>query len=319
MSFIGFAPADDPQIALLVLLDSPGNGSGIYVSGGQMAAPTVGKMFADILPYMGIEPVYDTDEQQKIDKAVPALKGLSVDDARAELSESGFECRLIGSGSMVTDQLPAANAVIADGSTVIIYAGAEPSAGLETMPVRRLERDGMVKTLSALADGTVLLTGLRYDGNNDAEEVFAEFKELTGREYHLVDQYMCDDADYVAIILGSSYGTMKATVDALRAEGIKVGCAMPRVYRPWPEAALAEVMKGKKGVAVFDKHLSIGAYGPMFPEVVTAAAGLDQMPKMYNVIYGLGGADATVAGFKKMMEEISEDKANKITYLGVKA
>ena len=152
-----------------------------------------------------------------------------------------------------------------------------------------------------------------------AEEVFAEFKELTGREYHLVEEYMCDDADYVAIILGSSYGTMKATVDALRAEGIKVGCAMPRVYRPWPEAALAKLMKGKKGVAVFDKHLSIGAYGPMFPEVVTAAAELEQLPKMYNVIYGLGGADATVAGFKKMMEEISEGKANKITYLGVKA
>lgn len=152
-----------------------------------------------------------------------------------------------------------------------------------------------------------------------AEEVFAEFKELTGREYHLVEEYMCDDAEYVAIILGSSYGTMKATVDALRAEGIKVGCAMPRVYRPWPEAALAKIMKGKKAVAVFDKHLSIGAYGPMFPEVVTAAAELEQLPKMYNVIYGLGGADATVAGFKKMMEEISEGKANKITYLGVKA
>ena len=50
-----------------------------------------------------------------------------------------------------------------------------------------------------------------------------------------------------------------------------------------------------------------------------AAAGLDQIPKMYNVIHGLGGADAPVAGFKKMMEETSEDKANKITYLGVKA
>ena len=151
------------------------------------------------------------------------------------------------------------------------------------------------------------------------EQVFADFKKISGREYHIVEQYRCDDAEYVAVVLGSSYGTMKATVDALRAEGIKVGCAMPRVYRPWPEAALAKLMKGKKGVAVFDKHLSIGAYGPMFPEVVTAAAELEQLPKMYNVIYGLGGADATVAGFKKMMEEISEGKANKITYLGVKA
>ena len=78
-------------------------------------------------------------------------------------------------------------------------------------------------------------------------------------------------------------------------------------------------MKGKKAVVVFDKHLSIGAYGPMFPEVVTAAADLDSLPKMYNVIYGLGGADATVSGFKKTMEEVAEGKAPKITYLGVKA
>jgi len=152
-----------------------------------------------------------------------------------------------------------------------------------------------------------------------AEEVFKEFGELTGRRYNLVDEYMCDDAEYVAIVLGSSFGTMKATVNKLRAEGMKVGCAMPHLYRPWPEAALAKIMKGKKAVVVFDKHLSIGAYGPLFPEVVTAAADLDTLPKMYNVIYGLGGADATVAGFKKTMEEVAEGKAPKITYLGVRA
>ena len=151
-----------------------------------------------------------------------------------------------------------------------------------------------------------------------AEEVFAEFAKLTGREYHLVDQYRCEDADYVAVILGSSYGTMKETVDQLRDEGIKVGCCMPHVYRPWPEEALAKILAGKKAVAVFDKHLSIGAYGPMFPEVVTAATINGDMPKMYNVIYGLGGADATVAGFKKMMEAVASGDAKRITYLGVK-
>ncbi|MBQ8180285.1 MAG: pyruvate ferredoxin oxidoreductase [Candidatus Methanomethylophilaceae archaeon] len=151
-----------------------------------------------------------------------------------------------------------------------------------------------------------------------AEEVFKEFAELTGREYHLIDEYMCDDAEYVAVILGSSYGTMKATVDELREAGMKVGCIMPRVYRPWPEKALAAALAGKKAVVVFDKHLSIGAYGPMFPEVVTAAADLEQLPRMYNVIYGLGGADATVAGFKKTMEDVAAGNADKITYLGVK-
>ncbi len=152
-----------------------------------------------------------------------------------------------------------------------------------------------------------------------AEDVFKDFAKLTGREYHLVEEYMCDDADYVAVVLGSSYGTMKAAVDKMRANGLKVGCIMPRVYRPWPEAAMAKAMAGKKAVVVFDKHLSVGSYGPLFPEVVTAAVDLDSVPKMYNVIYGLGGADATVAGFVKIMEDVAAEKAKKITYLGVKA
>lgn len=114
VSFIGFAPADDPQIALLVMLDSPGSGSGVYVSGGQMAAPTVGKMFADILPYMGIEPQYD-ESSEKADKPVPGLNGLSVDEAKEKLSENGFDCRLIGSGTTVTAQLPLTGCVIAEG------------------------------------------------------------------------------------------------------------------------------------------------------------------------------------------------------------
>ena len=143
-----------------------------------------------------------------------------------------------------------------------------------------------------------------------AEEVF--------KEYHLVDEYRCDDAEYVAVIIGSSFGTMKETVDILRDEGLKVGCCMPHVYRPWPEEAIAKVLKGKKAVAVFDKHLSIGAYGPVFPEVVTAATINGTVPKMYNVIYGLGGADATVAGFKKMMEAVVSGEAQRLTYLGVK-
>ncbi len=133
VSFVGFAPADDPQIALLVLLDTPGSGSGVYISGGQMAAPTVGRMLADILPYMGIEPEYGT-ASEKADRAVPELGGLSVDEAKRRLAESGFECRVIGSQSTVSSQLPLAGTVVAGGSTVIIYAGQSPSEALETMP-----------------------------------------------------------------------------------------------------------------------------------------------------------------------------------------
>jgi pyruvate ferredoxin oxidoreductase alpha subunit len=150
------------------------------------------------------------------------------------------------------------------------------------------------------------------------ENVFKDFAKISGREYHMVEEYKCDDAEVVAVVLGSAFGTMKAAVDELRAKGIKAGVCMPRVFRPWPADKLAKVLDGKKAVIVMDKHLSIGAYGPMFPEIVAACSELDKLPKMYNVIYGLGGADATVAGFKKMMEEVAAGGASKITYLGVK-
>lgn len=129
VSFIGFAPADDPQIALLVLLDNPSNESGIYVSGGQMAAPVVGKMMADILPYLGLEPEYSDSELQTMDRAVPDVMGLSIAEAQSKLAESGLSCRVIGSGGAVTSQLPAANSVIASGSEVLLYADAAPAGG----------------------------------------------------------------------------------------------------------------------------------------------------------------------------------------------
>lgn len=129
VSFIGFAPADDPQIALLVQLDNPSSESGIYVSGGQMAAPVVGKMMADILPYLGLEPEYSDSELQTMDRAVPDVMGLSIAEAQSKLAESGLSCRVIGSGGAVTSQLPAANSVIASGSEVLLYADAAPAGG----------------------------------------------------------------------------------------------------------------------------------------------------------------------------------------------
>ena len=150
------------------------------------------------------------------------------------------------------------------------------------------------------------------------EEVFREFKELTGREYKLVDEYRCDDADYIAIILGSSYGTMQETVDRMRDAGMKVGVATTHVYRPWPEKELERVMKGKKAVAVFDKHLSLGAYGPLYPEVVAAAIDLDEIPKMYNFIYGIGGADVGVSLLMEAMEKVVDGTADKLNYVGLK-
>ncbi len=134
VSFLGVAPMDDPQVAVLVLLDSPENNQPTYVSGGSMGAPTVGNIMEDILPYLGVEPQYTEDEQQTIDRAVPKITGLSADDAKAKLAAEGFTYRVIGEGGAVTAQIPAPNSVVAASSQVLIYCGAEPSAELETVP-----------------------------------------------------------------------------------------------------------------------------------------------------------------------------------------
>ena len=134
VSFIGVAPMDDPQIAILVLLDCPSQATGIYPSGGQMGAPTVGKMMADILPYLGVEAQYTEDEVQRMDRSVPSLVGLSVEEAQSNLMADGFNFRVIGPGGAVTKQLPSAGAVVAVGSQVILYADAEPSEEQEEVP-----------------------------------------------------------------------------------------------------------------------------------------------------------------------------------------
>ena len=113
VSFIGFAPADKPRIALLVFLDTPSNRSGIYISGGQMAAPVVGSMMADILPYMGVEAETDAERGEAV---MPMAVGQSLHGAAELIKDAGLRYRTIGYGDTVTRQLPAAGSAIAEGA-----------------------------------------------------------------------------------------------------------------------------------------------------------------------------------------------------------
>ena len=130
VSFIGFAPADDPKIVLLAFLDTPTDRSGVYVSGGQMAAPVVGRMLADILPYLGVAP----ENGGSAEARMPACVGKSLTDAAESVAEAGLRYRTIGSGETVTDQLPAAGSELAAGSEIILYLGAEISPESERVP-----------------------------------------------------------------------------------------------------------------------------------------------------------------------------------------
>ncbi len=134
VSFVGIAPMDDPQVAVLVLLENPQT-TEVYVSGGQMAAPTVGGIMADILPVLGVEPEYTEEEAALVDRAVPRLTGMSLAEAQATLTENGLAYRTVGSGATVTAQLPKAGSTVAVGSEIVLYCGTEP----ETETVEMLD------------------------------------------------------------------------------------------------------------------------------------------------------------------------------------
>ena len=125
VSFVCFAPADDPEVIMLLTLDTPGRDTGTYPSGGAMVAPAASSVMAEILPYLGIEPSYSAEELLGADTSVPNVVGLSVDEAKTRLKNKGFSCKVVGSGDTVTDQTPGGSAMIPGKSTVILYAGEE--------------------------------------------------------------------------------------------------------------------------------------------------------------------------------------------------
>ena len=127
VSFVCFAPADDPQVMMLLTLDEPSKWTGTYVSGGNMVAPVASSVMGEILPYLGIEPSYTAEELVGADKTVPNVVGLSKDAAAERLSANGFSFRTVGSGDTVTDQTPAGGAIVPNSAEIILYLGAEKS------------------------------------------------------------------------------------------------------------------------------------------------------------------------------------------------
>ena len=142
VSFVGFAPADDPQIVTLVAFDKPqpvSKGSnytanGYYISGGNMAGMLTGELMEDILEYMGVERVYTEEQQAFIDVTVPNVVGqvssVGIDAAKS----AGFTVRTVGEGDTVTGQIPVGGAVIPSGSQVVLYLGEEKPADQVAIP-----------------------------------------------------------------------------------------------------------------------------------------------------------------------------------------
>ena len=136
-------------------------------------------------------------------------------------------------------------------------------------------------------------------------EVAAQFAALTGREYGLFEAYRMEDAEIALVLIGSSAGTAKVTVDALRARGIPAGLVKIRVFRPFPAEELAQTLKNVKALAILDKAESFSAQGgPLFAEVRAALYDLEPRPRTVGYVYGLGGRDITPAHFASVFARL---------------
>ena len=131
-SFIGVAPMDDPQIAVLVAIqDLPESAPH---GGGAIAAPIVGRILSDVLPYLGVEQVYDDSEEDRREIEVPSLIGQTEDAATKALTDAGFRCKIVGEGDKVTDQVPSGGVKIPIDSKVILYMGGEKPTEMIEVP-----------------------------------------------------------------------------------------------------------------------------------------------------------------------------------------
>ncbi|MBE6813165.1 MAG: PASTA domain-containing protein [Ruminococcaceae bacterium] len=130
-SFAGVAPADNPEVAVLIIIDEPG---GVDYSGGVIAAPVGGEVFGKVLPYLGIEPVYSDDELEDMSNVVPSVIGDTLEQAQEKLDAADLEVRVIGNGESVISQTPNGGRTLMSGGTVILYTEADVPAENAEVP-----------------------------------------------------------------------------------------------------------------------------------------------------------------------------------------
>lgn len=168
------------------------------------------------------------------------------------------------------------------------------------------------------------LADAMIDSKDIIAQVSKEFEKISGRKYEMFEKYMMDDAEIAMVVLNSTAGTAKDTIDELRSKGIKAGLVKPRVFRPLPFKELAQSLKGLKAIAVMDKADSInGMCGPLYSDIATSLFKENISIPTINYIYGLGGRDVKhehlAEVFDNLINIANSGKVNNFThYLGVR-
>ena len=130
-SYVGVAPCDDPEVAVLIFFDEPRTTS---YYGGTLSGPVVGELMGEILPYLGIEPVYTEAEKANVSVTVPAVTGQDLTTARVSLQRGGFAVKVIGNGNSVVSQFPQNPSKIQKGGIIVLYTESGTDSMMVSVP-----------------------------------------------------------------------------------------------------------------------------------------------------------------------------------------
>ena len=155
-SFCGVAPIDNPEVAVLIVLDEP---QGKRHSGGSIAAPVVRGIFSELLPYLGVDTTYSEEEERTRDIFVPSVIGQRKDDASGDLQKKGFTVRILGDGDTVTAQIPAGGKTAPKSCTIVLTTESKGKVPTTTVP----DLEGLSPTKVAYAVKNKNLN-IRYSG-----------------------------------------------------------------------------------------------------------------------------------------------------------
>jgi pyruvate ferredoxin oxidoreductase alpha subunit len=145
-------------------------------------------------------------------------------------------------------------------------------------------------------------------------QVAAEFAGLFGRSSGgLVRAYRTTDAETIVVALGSVLGTIKDTIDDLRADGMKIGALGITSFRPFPLDAVRAALRGCQRVVVLEKALAVGIGGIVSANVRMALSGIAL--RSYTVIAGLGGRAITKASLRRLFQTAARDELEPLTFL----
>jgi pyruvate ferredoxin oxidoreductase alpha subunit len=251
--------------------------------------------------------IYCADHQQIIDSTLQAFRLAETVKIPVMVCYDGF---LLSHTYMPFD-LPDAETVDGflppfEGGNVLDPA-APSNVDTVTLPDVRPGADG--KPVPGYMDIRHSLHADMRTAIGELEDIDAEYQKLFGRGGNpLVEPYRCEDAEIIAVSLGSLSYQMRVSVDQLREEGVKMGSAGLRLYRPFPDAAVAELLSGAKRVAVFEKALSYGNQGPLYGDIKAALYRQESRPEVSNFIIGLGGREIKTDQLTDILRDLGQGK-----------